>query len=809
MDELYDHFLLGLLGFTGDIVVHKAGTFQLAAGVLPPTRAAEIALINDSLPLGCTFSRLQSLADGLIAVHTRSLAPISASVPEITTLALSKLPDHRLRRCAALSAVSAALNDILADYRGFIASLRPEPGVTLAFFSQIHLRCTEYLFWFPALESSIRAVLFAPLPAASPDLVGGLVISRLRAAVVSAGSPPLRDALVRLCRAAEATFIRILRTWLTEGVIRDPFDEFFIVDLAQRRSTSLSAGTSATSVLSPIGWHQRWKLRPSHYPSFLLPEQAETLLFSGRMAGLLRERRLAVGRENETYGHRLAPGFAPAVPPEPLVAGTVGDARHERLFADQTVDRYSQRVVGSARIAGWTSPDNVHPQDPIDAVREALDSLAAESPIAPPRLRDLVATAGTVLGTELWTVLREELNLAHYVSACADVFFCLRSDFLTAFVDRTALLRRMPPRLGGAQRDLSALLQQAAADLDFPLPDLPIPPGSDGVDGDLYAFDCRGSSATVTSATEAAALLLAPRLPWSVAFDPASQPDTECDPEWTVFGVGARSNVPAVPCPPSLADWGPLVLKLHVPRPIDLFITPHALVAYSRVFRFCFTLRSVASRLAQARLAACRDKAVFRAPSRHFQTSHLPLADDEPCRSPYTARAWLLMHRASSFLAALMQHVTTWGIAVPLDRFWSSFWSTADLREALASHALMLAQVQQRSLLASRSMRVPLTSLLHTATLLTQSVERVVEAGEVFERELLAIDTASQEFARSFHSLHRQLTRAALASATDSASAELLALLGPDTPPLLSTEGGDGLHCAGKVWLESGRILDP
>jgi len=62
---------------------------------------------------------------------------------------------------------------------------------------------------------------------ACQNLKGGAVLSAINCYVLN-GSPSTKEFVERILRAASTPIMTMIRSWMAEGEINDPFEEFFV-----------------------------------------------------------------------------------------------------------------------------------------------------------------------------------------------------------------------------------------------------------------------------------------------------------------------------------------------------------------------------------------------------------------------------------------------------------------------------------------------------------------------------------------------------------------------------------------------------
>jgi gamma-tubulin complex component 3 len=76
----------------------------------------------------------------------------------------------------------------------------------------------------------------------------------------------------------------MLRKWLIDGELHDPFDEFFI----GCNDADVSTTAVHSSAASTVAWNTHFVLRPSMIPNWLSPTVAQQVLRTGKAIHFLR-----------------------------------------------------------------------------------------------------------------------------------------------------------------------------------------------------------------------------------------------------------------------------------------------------------------------------------------------------------------------------------------------------------------------------------------------------------------------------------------------------------------------------------------
>jgi gamma-tubulin complex component 2 len=96
-----------------------------------------------------------------------------------------------------------------------------------------------------------------------------------------AGDSAVRSLLEKMTECASAAYLRMLERWVYEGVIDDPYGEFFIAENKSLQKESLTQDYDAKY------WQQRYSLKDG-IPSFLT-NVAATILTTGKYLNVMRE----------------------------------------------------------------------------------------------------------------------------------------------------------------------------------------------------------------------------------------------------------------------------------------------------------------------------------------------------------------------------------------------------------------------------------------------------------------------------------------------------------------------------------------
>ncbi|XP_054784068.1 gamma-tubulin complex component 2 isoform X2 [Prosopis cineraria] len=172
-------------------------------------------------------------------------------------------------------AFSAALRALLLDYQAMVAQLE----------HQFHLgRLSLQGLWFycQPMMGSMHALSIVIQKASLNNFSGSAVLNLLQSqAKAMAGDNAVRLLLEKMAQCASNAYLSILERWVYEGVIDDPYGEFFIAENKSLQKESLTQDNDAKY------WRHRYSLKDG-IPSFL-SNMAGTILTTGKYLNVMRE----------------------------------------------------------------------------------------------------------------------------------------------------------------------------------------------------------------------------------------------------------------------------------------------------------------------------------------------------------------------------------------------------------------------------------------------------------------------------------------------------------------------------------------
>ncbi|PKI66930.1 hypothetical protein CRG98_012693 [Punica granatum] len=172
-------------------------------------------------------------------------------------------------------AFAAALRELLLDYQAMVAQLEHQ-------FRLGRLSIQGLWFYCQPLMVSMQALSVVIQKASANNYTGSAVLNLLQSqAKAMAGDNAVRSLLERMTQRANNAYLGILERWVYEGVIDDPYGEFFIKENKSLLKESLTQDSDAKF------WSERYSLKDG-IPSFLA-NIAGTILTTGKYLNVMRE----------------------------------------------------------------------------------------------------------------------------------------------------------------------------------------------------------------------------------------------------------------------------------------------------------------------------------------------------------------------------------------------------------------------------------------------------------------------------------------------------------------------------------------
>ncbi|KAJ4747995.1 Gamma-tubulin complex component [Rhynchospora pubera] len=172
-------------------------------------------------------------------------------------------------------ALAAAIRAFLLDYQAMVAQLEHQ-------FRLGKLSSQGLWFFCQRMMSSMNALAVLVEKAITDNVSGSATLNLLVSQVKAmAGDNAVRSLLERMTECASAAYFKILERWVYEGVIDDPYGEFFISENKSLQKESLTEDYDAKY------WEHRYKLKDG-VPSFLR-SVSYTILTTGKYLNVMRE----------------------------------------------------------------------------------------------------------------------------------------------------------------------------------------------------------------------------------------------------------------------------------------------------------------------------------------------------------------------------------------------------------------------------------------------------------------------------------------------------------------------------------------
>ncbi|XP_074292380.1 gamma-tubulin complex component 2 [Silene latifolia] len=172
-------------------------------------------------------------------------------------------------------AFASALRALLLDHQAMVAQLEHQLRLKSLSLQGLWFYCQKRMGPMKAMSSVIQI-------ASTDDCVGVAVLNLLQSqAKAMAGDHVVRSLLEKMTHCASSAYLEILERWVYEGVIDDPYGEFFIAENSSLQKESLSQDYDAKY------WKHRYSLKNS-IPSFL-KDVAGTILTTGKYLNVMRE----------------------------------------------------------------------------------------------------------------------------------------------------------------------------------------------------------------------------------------------------------------------------------------------------------------------------------------------------------------------------------------------------------------------------------------------------------------------------------------------------------------------------------------
>ncbi|KAJ4799047.1 Gamma-tubulin complex component [Rhynchospora pubera] len=172
-------------------------------------------------------------------------------------------------------ALAAAIRAFLLDYQAMVAQLEHQ-------FRLGKLSSQGLWFFCQRMMSSMNALAVLVEKAIIDNVSGSATLNLLESQVKAmAGDNAVRSLLERMTECASAAYFKILERWVYEGVIDDPYGEFFISENKSLQKESLTEDYDAKY------WEHRYKLKDG--VPYFLRSVSYTILTTGKYLNVMRE----------------------------------------------------------------------------------------------------------------------------------------------------------------------------------------------------------------------------------------------------------------------------------------------------------------------------------------------------------------------------------------------------------------------------------------------------------------------------------------------------------------------------------------
>ncbi|KAH7511156.1 hypothetical protein FEM48_ZijujUnG0037300 [Ziziphus jujuba var. spinosa] len=171
--------------------------------------------------------------------------------------------------------VDTSMDLALQDYQAMVAQLEHQ-------FRLGRLSLQGLWFFCQPMMGSMQALYTVIQKASANNFAGPAVLNLLQSqARAMAGDSAVRSLLEKMVQCASNAYLGILERWVYEGVIDDPYGEFFIAENKSLQKESLTQDYDAKY------WRQRYSLKDG-IPSFLA-NISGTILTTGKYLNVMRE----------------------------------------------------------------------------------------------------------------------------------------------------------------------------------------------------------------------------------------------------------------------------------------------------------------------------------------------------------------------------------------------------------------------------------------------------------------------------------------------------------------------------------------
>ncbi|KAK6507183.1 Microtubule-nucleating Tub4p (gamma-tubulin) complex component [Arthrobotrys musiformis] len=288
----------------GDVKNGEPTKAAILAGVKPPSDPSEVILLKD-MPF--TLQGVSSKNLTFSQENTLKLPP-NLPVPLISLLHTLAEPALLYRSLSAFveesdaiedkgglvgQSLSAAIGNELKAYLSLVAGLEGEIRRATASLSEddphglavrkVGVTLRRCMIW--TREATMGLRLMAAIVGESKGKRGGQLISIIHGFSTSHGDPFVFNFAKRLLTSVTRPFYDLLRRWVYDGELTDPYLEFFVIE--QSEEAILAASAERKGHASSV-WEDKYKLDTEMIPTIMTPEFANKVFLIGKSLNFIR-----------------------------------------------------------------------------------------------------------------------------------------------------------------------------------------------------------------------------------------------------------------------------------------------------------------------------------------------------------------------------------------------------------------------------------------------------------------------------------------------------------------------------------------
>lgn len=187
----------------------------------------------------------------------------------------------------------SALSVELRAYLGLVATLEGQIRRALAQLSDNESRqgigkagvtLKRCVVW--TREATMGLRLMSLMVESSKDKKGGQLISVIHSFSLTHGDPFVKSFAERLLSHVTRPFYAMLRQWIYDGELSDPYQEFFVLETADKLDDS--SGDNSRKGAATSVWEEKYKLNTSMVPSIISDTFAQKIFLIGKSLTFIR-----------------------------------------------------------------------------------------------------------------------------------------------------------------------------------------------------------------------------------------------------------------------------------------------------------------------------------------------------------------------------------------------------------------------------------------------------------------------------------------------------------------------------------------